>query len=58
MPKAASRIEYGAIDKDGKNAVTVFSPGDEVKGLPADVMKSLADSGAIPPAVPAEKEKA
>lgn len=48
MLRAANRIEHGATDKDGKNnVVTIFETNQPVKGLPADVVKALQESGAV-----------
>lgn len=44
---AASRIEYGALDKDGKNVVTVFETGQPITGLADDVVKGLVAMGAV-----------
>lgn len=47
MLRAANRIEHGMPDKNGKNTVVVVEAGQPVKGLPADIVKSLRASGAI-----------
>lgn len=44
---AMNRIDYGFIDKDGKNQVRPFMAGDKVEGLPDEVMKQLVDAGAV-----------
>lgn len=44
---AMSRIEHGAVGKDGKtNVVTVFNAGDTVD-LPDEVFKPLLEAGAV-----------
>lgn len=47
MPKAASKIEHGFVDKNGKNKTLVFNVGEDVKGIPPDVLAGLVACGAV-----------
>ena len=46
MPKALNRIEHGT-EKNGVNSIMVFNIGDDVKGVPSDLIKQWQESGAV-----------
>ena len=48
MIRATNKIEYGTLGKEGKNIITVFEIGDEIKGLPEKVLAGfVADKCAV-----------
>jgi hypothetical protein len=47
MYRAASRIEHGEINKDGRVETFVFEPHQKIEGLSKKVIASLLESKAI-----------